>query len=536
MYHPTLLFTTFFLFLSLTTLAQDARPNIVLIMADDMGFSDIGSYGGEIQTPNLDSLAYGGMRFTQFYNNAKCAPTRASLLTGLYSQQTGLTNGPAVIQNSVTFAEVLKQAGYRTMMVGKWHADELPINRGFERYYGLTDGCCNFFNPGHKRDHEPQPKHKTFPRKWADGHKVSIPMTPKDKDFYTTDAFTDYALQYLDELGSGNAPFILYVAYTAPHYPLHAPQKDIAKYQGTYMKGWDQLRKERYARQIDMGLFNLKTAPLTPRDHRVPDWENVPNKDAWKMDQLRNDSPKGLKWNDAKSQSNWDLKMAVYAAMVDRMDQNIGRILDKLKALNKFNNTLILFLSDNGACAEIVHVTQDIPPGTVNSYRTVDPPWANAQNTPFHSYKRYDYEGGITTPLIAHWPKAIQPGTITHQLGHIIDFMATFIELGKGIYPETYADRSITPLEGKSLKPIFEGKKRKEYDFLYWAFNSSRAVRQGDWKAVQEDGSTWELYNLKKDRTELNNLAQFNPKRTTRLAEKWQEWNKRSKVKQLRKH
>lgn len=506
----------------------DDRPNIVLIMADDMGYSDIGPYGGEIDTPNLDRLAKGGIRFTQFYNNAKCAPTRASLLTGLYSQQTGVLDGPAVMRNSVTTAEVLKDAGYRTMMVGKWHALELPAERGFERYYGLTDGCCNFFNPGHKRDHEPQPAEKNFPRKWAVGLEASQPFTPEDPDFYTTDAFTDNALSYLDELGSGEDPFFLYVAYTAPHYPLHAPAEDIAKYRGTYLKGWDKLREERHARMIEMGLVE-EHWPLSPRDPRVPSWNNVEQKDKWDMASLKENSARGLKWHDAKSRDNWDLKMAVYAAMVDRMDQNIGRILEKLEALDKMDNTLIVFLSDNGGCAEIVHITQDVPPGTVDSYRTVDPPWANAQNTPFRQYKRSDYEGGIATPMIAHWPKTIKPDTITHQPGHIIDYMATFIELAETTYPKTYGDKKILPLEGKSLVPILKGETRKEHEYLFWQFSNARAVRQGDWKAVQFKDGDWELYNLASDRTEMYDLSSEATTLVEELSKAWENWAARIK-------
>ena len=514
--------------LSIGSAFAESRPNIVLIMADDMGYSDISPYGGEINTPNLDRLAKGGLRFTQFYNNAKCSPTRASLLTGLYSQQTGITNGPEVMKNSVTIAEVLRGSGYRTMMVGKWHALELPVDRGFDRYYGLTDGCCNFFNPGVKRDHEAQPAEKNFPRKWADDAKTFQPFTPEDPEFYTTDAFTDHALTYLDELGSGDDPFFLYVAYTAPHYPLQAPAEDIAKYRGKYLKGWDKLREERYARMIDMGIID-KNWPLSPRDSRVPDWRDVEKKEAWALDRLKTNHERGLKWEDAKSRDNWDLKMAVYAAMVDRMDQNIGRIIDKLEAQGKLDNTLIMFLSDNGGCAEIVHITQDVPPGTVDSYRTVDPPWANLQNTPFRLYKRWDNEGGIATPMIAHWPATIKAGTMTHQTGHIIDYMATFIELAGAEYPLSFDGKKIVPLEGKSLLPIFEGKEREGHEFLFWEFANSRAVRNGDWKAVKNGDAAWELYNLKSDRTEMYDLADEAPPLVAELSKAWEAWAVRCK-------
>ena len=290
---------------------EAGKPNIVLIMADDMGFSDIGCYGGEINTPNIDRLAYGGIRFTQFYNNAICVPTRASLLTGLYSQQVGVwSNTPKKMENCGTLAEVLKNAGYRTLMTGKWHSLEIPVQRGFDRHYGLADGCCNFFNPGLRRPGEPEPGRKRHPgpwpedkrlfrdaRRWAIDDKEFIPYSPGDRDFYTTDAFTDYALKYLDEYSHEDNPFFLYVAYTAPHYPLHAWPEDIAKYRGRYMCGWDKLREQRYKRMLEMGLIDERWT-LSPRNKEVPAWEDVDDKDAW------------------------DLKMAVYSAMIDRMDQN----------------------------------------------------------------------------------------------------------------------------------------------------------------------------------------------------------------------
>jgi len=304
------------------------RPNIVLIMADDMGYSDIGCYGGEICTPNLDRLAAGGLRFTQFYNNSICVPTRASLLTGLYSQQVGVHyNTPTVMKNCVTLAEVLRSAGYRTLMTGKWHAEQIPCQRGFDRYFGLADGCCNYFNPGPRRAGEGEPGRKLtsfgYPRRWAIDDKVYLPYKPKDKNFYTTDAFTDYAIDYLQQYGREERPFFLYVAYTAPHYPLHAWGEDITRYRGKYMVGWDKLRQQRFERMVEMGLVDKRWG-LSPRDEEVPKWDSVEDKDSW------------------------DLKMAVYAAMIDRMDRNIGRIIAKIRQLGKEDNTLVLFLSDNG--------------------------------------------------------------------------------------------------------------------------------------------------------------------------------------------
>jgi arylsulfatase len=489
------------------------KPNIILIMADDMGFSDIGCYGGEIQTPNIDRLAEGGLRFTQFYNNSICVPTRASLLTGLYSQQVGVyANSPKVMENCVTLGEVLREAGYRTLMTGKWHAQEIPVDRGFDHYYGLTDGCCNFFNPGPKRPGEGEPGRKPFPREWphwrqwAIEDQVFLPYKPESPDFYTTDAFTDYAINYLEKYEDEDKPFFLYLAYTAPHYPLHAWPEDIAKYQGKYMNGWDKLREERYQRMRDMGLID-DTWPMSPRDLNVASWDDIENKEEW------------------------DLKMAVYAAMIDRMDQNIGRVLAKVNEMGEEDNTLIIFLSDNGGCAGEANYTPDIAPGPVESYRSVDPPWANASNTPFKKYKAWDYEGGIHTPMIAYWPSVIREGgNITDQVGHIIDIMATYVDISGGEYPTEYNGRKILPLEGKSLLPILQGKEREGHESLYWQIQNRRhrAIRNGNWKMVaQSSEHAWELYDLSIDRTELNNLAEQHPDLVRELAEKWKSWAKR---------
>ena len=484
------------------------KPNVVLIMADDMGFSDIGCYGGEINTPNIDRLAEGGLRFTQFYNNSICVPTRASLLTGLYPQQVGIYgNSPRVYENCVTLAEVLKEAGYRTLMTGKWHAKEIPIERGFDRYFGLCDGCCNFFNPGPRRQGEPEPGRKLtsygYPRRWAIDDKEYRPYAPQDENFYTTDAFTDYALDYLDQYRSEDQPFFLYLAYTSPHYPLHAWPEDIAKYRGKYMIGWDELRKQRFDRQLKMGLFN-KQFSMSPRDDSVPRWEDIKNKEAW------------------------DLKMAVYAAMIDRMDQNIGRILRKIRELGKEENTLFIFLSDNGGCAGEANYTPNIPPGPVESYRSVDAPWANASNTPFRKYKVWDHEGGICTPFIAYWPKVIENGgTITDQVGHIIDIMATFVEITGTNYPLSYNDRKVLPMEGKSLLPIFKGKKREGHEAQFWQSSREghRAVRSGKWKLVSPNSdAAWELYDIEADRVEIHNLAEKYPEKVQELEELYHNW------------
>ena len=478
---------------------ETPRPNIVLIMCDDMGFSDIGCYGGEIRTPNLDRMADEGMRFTQFYNCAKCTTTRAALLTGLYPRQGkgGLLRG-----EMVTLAEVLAGAGYQTSLSGKWHlgsrAPRRPIDRGFDEYYGLMDGCCNFFNPV-----QPDPKFKGG-RVRVFGHNDRL-IKKFPKDYYTTDAFTDHAVKSIGRFVKTGKPFFVHVCYTAPHYPLHAKAEDIAKYKGKYTSGWDALRRERHKRQIEMGIIDPKWK-LPPRPREASSWKDAKHKD----------------WQ--------DLRMAVYAAMIDSMDQNIGRILEALEKSGARENTLILFLSDNGGCAE--RPGGEDPrriPGPGQYYTTCGPGWAHAQNTPFRRYKSWMHEGGISTPLIARWPKTIKAGTMTKQVGHIIDFMPTFAELAGAKYPGSRKGQAILPVEGKSLAPVFRGKKRKGHETLYWEYAANRAIRQGDWKAAWDRGvRRWELYNLADDRTESNDLASKHPDRTAEMSRQWLAWAKRT--------
>ena len=479
------------------------RPNIVLIMVDDMGYSDIGCYGGEVQTPHLDRLAKGGLRFTQFYNTAKCHTTRAELLTGNYAYSIGDNN----MEHGATFGEVLRPIGYLTLIAGKWHQKPLPTTRGFDRYFGLADGCSNFFNPGLKArpgEGPPGRKGKTRVRRWAIEDKVIMGYTSPDKDFYHTDAFTSYAIDRLDEYKDEDKPFILYLPYTAPHYPLHAWPEDIAKYRGKYKIGWDEIRKQRFARMNKMGIIG-PNHKLTPRASR-----------AW--DELSE-----------KQKDEEDLKMAVYAAMIDRVDQNLGRLFAKLRELGKWNNTLIMFLTDNGACPEQPNTTPDIPPGPVESYRTVSVGWANASNTPYRKFKSTDYEGGIRTPFIAHWPGVIKPG-MTGQVGHIIDVSATFRDITGAKYPKQILGNRTKPPIGKSLLPVFKGKQREPHAEIYWHFNRANAVRQGDLKVVRA-GKDWELYDLKTDPTEMNNLARERPEKTAELAQMWEDWRQNYKNK-----
>ena len=503
------------------------RPNIVLIMADDMGYSDLGCYGSEIRTPNLDRLAQKGVRFTHFYNNAVCVATRASLLTGLYCHQTGGGKWGQRLQaggNNVTFAEVLRTAGYRTLMVGKWHngheAGTTPVNRGFDRYWGLLSGATNYFNPGEKRPGEPEPCHK-FPgdvRPWGDDDTVIFPFTPEDPNFYVTDAFTQRSLDFLDLYGKEDRPFLLYIAHTAPHCPIQAWPEDIARYRGKYLVGWDVLRKQRYRRLVDMGIIDRRW-DNSARDDYCPEWESVDKKDRW------------------------DCRMAVYAAMIDRMDRGIGKVLDKIKQLGKEDNTLVLFLSDNGGCGSRIDNTPDKMPGPVDTHTTVDPPWANASNTPFRRFKFFDHEGGISTPLIASWPRVIQNSGITHQIGHIIDFLPTFADLAGAEYPSHYAGHAILPTEGKSLVPVLYGEERESPEALYWELDDCRAVRKGKWKAVSpgperrhagfdiaagQEG--WELYDMESDRCESNDLASRYPDVVQELNGLWQTWYDRCRI------
>jgi len=490
------------------------RPNIVLIMADDMGYSDLGCYGGEIQTPNLDRLAASGIRFTQFYNTARCCPTRASLMTGLYPHQTGMGWMTAAdlgypgysgdLNNKcVTIAEVLKQAGYSTYITGKWHLTydgyqdgpkhNWPCQRGFDRFYGTIAGSGSYFKP------DKLTKNNT---------RIYAP----DEGHYYTDAISNYAADFITEHDqlNGDKPFFLYVAYTCPHWPLHAKQKDIEKYKGKYLKGWDVLRAERHKRMLKMGIVD-KAWPITPRDENVQAWDNI----------------------EPAERKLWDLRMAVYAAQIDCMDQGIGRTISALEKTGKLNNTLIMFLSDNGGCAEdITRGKEELELlGTDDSFESYRSPWANVSNTPFRLYKKSVHEGGIATPLIIHWPRRIKAcGELHHQPGHVIDIMPTCLEIAGATYPRKYKGKRIIPLEGKSLVPAFDNK-AIEREAIYFEHEANRAIRVGKWKLVAKgiDGP-WELYDLEADRTELNDLAQKFPERTKKMAVMWQGWAKRTNV------
>ena len=488
------------------------RPNIVLIMVDDMGDSDIGCYGSEIRTSNVDRLASGGLRFTQFYNAARCCPTRASLLTGLYPHQAGIGH---MIDNlgypgyqgylndrSVTLAEALGRAGYHTLMSGKWHVGEQrphwPVDRGFEHYYGLISGAANYFDIT-------KTKNPRVKRTMAIDDK---PFVPQPGQFYMTDAITENAVRFINEYAGQSRPFFLYVAYTAPHWPLHAWPEDIARYRGKYDIGWDELRERRYARMLGMGIISRKWK-LSPRDPRTWPWREETDKELM------------------------SLKMAVYAAQIDRMDQGVGKILASLEEHGALENTLILFLSDNGGCAEGGPKGGDwwkngALPGGPDSYQSYGLSWANASNTPFRRFKHWVHEGGIATPLIVHWPAVIREGgKLTHEMGHIIDIMPTLLDVAGAEYPREYNGHEIQPPEGRSLVPIFRGGRWEGPRWIFWEHEGNRAVRHGKWKLVAGHNEPWELHDMEEDRTELRDLSGDFPQVKKELEEAWKEWANR---------
>lgn len=462
---------------SATTLHAD-RPNILLMMVDDLGFSDFGCYGSEIETPNVDRLAENGLRLSQFYNTAKCHSSRICLLTGKYTFQAG----NSAMDKALTVAEVMKHNGYFTAMTGKWHLNQQPTDRGFMRYWGHLSGATNFFTGDNTFRLNGEP--------WAEF----------DDDFYTTDANVDYAIQFIDEALAADKPFFQYIAFNAPHYPLQAKKEDVLRYDGRYAIGWDELRKRRYARQVEMGLVSEQHA-LSPRPDYIPAWEQLTEDERqWEED-----------------------RMEVFAAMVDCVDQNIGRLIEHLRKHGEFDNTLILLCSDNGACPFERTRGKELKPWDPKSYWCYDVGWAHAGNTPFRWYKQNQHEGGISSPLIAHWPKGLtaERGSISHQPGHLIDLLATCMDAAGAAYPTEFVGKVTTPIQGRSLLPILKGRQRDGHDWLYFQFADNRAIRQGDWKAVSARGGKWELYNLAADRTELNDLSASMPERVRKLRDLW---------------
>lgn len=526
------------------------RPNILLILADDMGYSDLGCYGSEIRTPNLDRLAASGLRFSQMYNSARCCPSRASLLTGLNPHQTGVGHmmdalGPPEYQgylnrNCATVAEVLSSAGYATYMSGKWHVggrydliddsrwEELkgsedfpiPTQRGFDRFYGIVAGSANYF----------------FPRLLMEDDRF-LELDPAG--YYFTDAITDNAVKMLDENAAANSrasangdaekPFFLHVTYTAPHWPLHAHEEDIARYEGKYRGGWDTLRADRHEELKASGILSDKWE-ISPRNASATAWEDEGEKD----------------WE--------DLKMATYAAMIDRMDQGIGRIMDKVREMGAEDNTLVMFLSDNGGCAEFLAEDSNRPepsqyaspnpdgtpvkmgnilgqrPGPGDTFMSYSLPWANASNSPFRLFKRWTHEGGISTPFIVSWPERIRQAGIVHEPTHISDIPATCIDAGGATYPTELNGNDITPIEGVSFMNAIDNGEWKRDLPIYWEHEGSRALRIDNWKLVAEVGGEWELYDMDEDRTELNNLVESNAPKAAEMIALYDAWAERCGV------
>ena len=494
---------SFILFPSHNQIPVDTRPNIIYIMADDLGYSDLGCYGGEVSTPNLDKLAANGIKLKKFYNNSRCCPTRASLLTGQYPHTVGMggmvgSNQSPIVKGSYqgflndsfpTIAEELKKVGYNTYMSGKWHVGERPehwpLKRGFDRYYGLISGASSFF--------EITPAERDKRRFVLDDKDYEIPK----EGHYMTDAFTDHALGYLDQQKKDHngKPFFLYLAYTAPHFPLHALEQDIAKYEALYLQGWDVTREKRFQKMKQMGLVDDRYQ-LTERPDIIPAWENATEKKVWAR------------------------KMAVYAAMIDRMDQNIGRLINKLKANGQYENTMIVFISDNGACAETVNTKLLSDPekkiGERGSYHIYGEGWANASNTPFKKYKHYMHEGGVVSPCIIQWPAKIKPAKgYSDGTGHVIDLMPTALELAGAKSPG---------LAGTSFSYLWTKKKAPERTYC-WEHEGNQAIRKGNWKLVKEFQETyWSLYNLAKDPTELNDLSGVEAARAKAMMEEYAVW------------
>ncbi len=536
------------------------RPNIIVIMSDDMGYSDLGCYGGEINTPNLDALAKGGVRFTQFYNTARCCPTRASLLTGLYPHQAGIGHMMEdkghdgyrgdLNEQCVTMAEALRPASYATYAVGKWHVTKAvnpkseaekhnwPMQRGFDRFYGTITGGGSFWDPSTlTRDN-------TMTTIYADAE-----YQPKEQ-FYYTDALSDNAVKFIGE-NQATKPFFMYLTYTAAHWPMHARERDIAKYKGKYDLGYAPMRKARYERMKKMGLIDPRWALSPP----AGEWDKVKDK-AW----------------EART-------MEVYAAMIDSMDQGIGRIIAELKRRGQFDNTLILFMQDNGACAEVTgrnlagpnapnsyharpdqavypavakdaqHYFASMPKQTRDGRAVILGPnvlagpddtfiaygqgWANASNTPFREYKHWNHEGGISSPLIAHWPKGIatkQHNQYIKTPSHLIDIMATVVDVGAAKYPTEHKGQQIQPMEGVSLRPAFTGKTIQRAQPIFWEHEGNRAIRAGQWKLVAKENQPWELYDIAADRSEMNNLADKQPEQVKELSAQWDVWAARAKV------
>ncbi|MFT3855916.1 MAG: arylsulfatase [Ilumatobacteraceae bacterium] len=485
------------------------RPNIVVILADDLGFADLGCYGSEIPTPNLDALAQHGIRLTNFYNTARCCPSRAALLTGVWSHQAGIghmtedkgADHPAyrgqLNNNTVTIAEVLRNAGYFTAMTGKWHVGQehgvIPANRGFQRSLNAPAGGYYYGDAKNAQ-------------LFLDGRKIPNDTSILPANWYTTDLWTDYGLRFIDEAIDDKKPFLLYLAYNAPHFPLQAPLDEIAKFKGKYLAGWEALRKERYEKQKALGLIDPAWA-LTPFNPKVPLWDTLSQKDKEKFDHI----------------------MAIYAAVITHLDKEVGELVAGLKRRGVFDNTVILFVSDNGGNAEPGPEAkyEGLVPGNSQSAVFLGQGWAEAACTPFWAYKHQTHEGGISSPAIISWPKGIPAalnGTFNRQPAHITDIMTTLVDLAKTKYPESYQGHTITPAAGVSLTPLFTGKSLNRKQPIFWEHEGNKAVLDGKWKLVAENTEQWQLFDIVADRSELHDLYAQKPDIAKRLEKEYQEW------------
>ncbi|MFC5051789.1 arylsulfatase [Rubritalea spongiae] len=515
-----LLFVLLLSFLPKTSSAREQqlgtpdKPNIIFILVDDMGYSDIGCYGGEIETPHLDRLAKDGMRFTQMHNTAKCFPSRATLLTGLYAQDVGMAASSARFTAGITLGEVLKSVGYRTLASGKHHSRESLYDRGFDRYWGLLDGATNHFNPGLKRDDEAKPAQKKYGKRfWAIDEQVLQPYTPSESNFYSTDNYTEKAIEYLDQYKDEDVPFFLYLAYTAPHDPLQAWPDDIEKYKDTYKVGYEAIRDARIKKLKQLGIIDANQPIAKPTYQK---WESLTDEER-----------------DIEAR-----KMAIYAAMIDRVDQNIGKLIGKLESLGDLENTLIFFAADNGSSAEMAEYRKHIEGqrvgdglpidklGCIDYWASLGSNWANVSNTPLRKAKQSSYEGGTRTPFIAHWPNGIKKaGSINRSfVGHFIDVMPTIVELSGAKYPMEFNNQKVPAMAGESFAPQLEGESNGAGDrAIYWQFGNGSAIRQGKWKAVAEK-SNWALFDMSIDPNETNDLSQQYPEKLESMKQQWTEW------------
>lgn len=501
-----------------TEAKDESKPNILLILVDDMGFSDIGAFGSEVATPNLDKLAADGMRFNQFRNTSKCNTTRAALMTGQYAQKVGMSVSHLTFKNYVTFGDVLQSAGYKTLMSGKHHAVDNPYDMGFDHYWGMRDGAANHFNPGFQRPGEAFPTHKRQnTRTFCFDAQCVKPFTPPNMDYYSTDEFTTWAIDLLGrhEEDNDEQPFFMYLSYTAPHDPIQAWEKDIVKYDGTYDVGYEAIAKARYEKQLASGLIDEKTHPRSAPAHRP--WNELSAKE--KKDQSR--------------------VMQVYGAMIDNLDQNIGRMLAYLEETGELDNTLIIFLSDNGASAENLD-KGDGEIGNIDRFSSIGGHWANVSNVPFKAYKNTSFEGGVLTPFIVNWPGVIKGGgSVNETSAHLVDIMSTFVDITGATYPEVSPrGESVGAMDGMSLLPAFKNGTMERTEPVFFQWQNGKAVIDGKWKLVvqklrsKDKGSViwafasgeWELYDLSKDRTETNNLAKSHPEKLAELKAKYEDW------------